>query len=96
MQPGAELAIARLGFEFLRPVPLAPLTLTTRILRKGRRVQELAAELTADLGGTGTRISSAARAHCDCSLSPTDCPEAARRRPRRCPAESKAGPWSTP
>jgi hypothetical protein len=52
-QPGTELAIARLGFEFLRPVPLAPLTLTTRIVRKGRRVQELAAELTADLGGTG-------------------------------------------
>ena len=53
MQPGAELPIARLGFEFLRPVPLAPLTLTTRIVRKGRRVQELTAELTADLGGTG-------------------------------------------
>jgi acyl-coenzyme A thioesterase PaaI-like protein len=53
MQPGAELGIARLGFEFLRPVPLAPLTLTTRIVRKGRRVQELTAELTADLGGTG-------------------------------------------
>ena len=51
IEPGAELPIARLGFEFLRPVPLAPLTLTTRIVRKGRRVQELAAELTADLGG---------------------------------------------
>jgi acyl-coenzyme A thioesterase PaaI-like protein len=50
MQPGAELAIARLGFEFLRPVPLAPLTLTTRIVRNGRRVQELAAELTAASG----------------------------------------------
>jgi hypothetical protein len=52
IEPGAELGIARLGFEFLRPVPLAPLTITTRIVRKGRRVQELAAELTADLGGT--------------------------------------------
>ena len=50
LEPGAELGLARLGFEFLRPVPLAPLSLTTRILRKGRRVQELAAELTADLG----------------------------------------------
>jgi acyl-coenzyme A thioesterase PaaI-like protein len=55
MEPGTELAIARLGFEFLRPVPLAPLTLTTRIVRKGRRVQELAAELSADLGGTGAQ-----------------------------------------
>ncbi|HTD07845.1 MAG TPA: thioesterase family protein [Solirubrobacteraceae bacterium] len=45
MQLGAELRIARLGFEFLRPIPLAPLTLSTRIVRPGRRVQELAAEL---------------------------------------------------
>lgn len=44
-QPGAELRIARLGFEFLRPVPLAPLTLSVRIVRPGRRVQELAGEL---------------------------------------------------
>ena len=26
MEPGAELPIARLGFEFLRPIPLAPLS----------------------------------------------------------------------
>ena len=45
LQPGAELRIARLGFELLRPIPAAPLTLTTRIVRPGRRVQELAAEL---------------------------------------------------
>jgi acyl-coenzyme A thioesterase PaaI-like protein len=47
IEPGTELAIARLGFEFLRPVPMAPLTLTTSIVRPGRRVQELAAELHA-------------------------------------------------
>jgi hypothetical protein len=47
IQPGAELAIARLGFELLRPVPFAPLSLTTRIVRAGRRVQELAGELHA-------------------------------------------------
>jgi len=47
LQPGAELQIARLGFEYLRPVPLAPLALSTRIVRPGRRVQELAAELSA-------------------------------------------------
>jgi hypothetical protein len=45
LQPGAELRLARLGFEFLRPIPLAPLTLTTSIVRPGRRVQELVAEL---------------------------------------------------
>jgi hypothetical protein len=47
MQPGAELPFARLSFEFLRPVPMAPLALTTRITRPGRRVQALEAELSA-------------------------------------------------
>jgi acyl-coenzyme A thioesterase PaaI-like protein len=46
-EPGSELRIARLDFEFLRPIPLAPLQLSTRIVRPGRRVQELAGELTA-------------------------------------------------
>jgi hypothetical protein len=48
MEPGAQLPIARLGFELLKPIPLAPLTLKTRFVREGRRVQELAAELSAD------------------------------------------------
>jgi hypothetical protein len=47
MQPGAELPIARLCFEFLRPIPMAPLRLATNITRPGRRVQALAAELEA-------------------------------------------------
>jgi Thioesterase-like superfamily len=47
LQPGADLRIGRLSFEFLRPIPLAPLTLSTSIVRPGRRVQELAAELRA-------------------------------------------------
>jgi hypothetical protein len=47
MEPGSELRIARLGFEFLRPIPMAPLTMSTRIARSGRRVQELAGELWA-------------------------------------------------
>jgi hypothetical protein len=48
MEPGAQLPIARLGIEFLKPIPLAPLTLKTRFVREGRRVQEMAAELSAD------------------------------------------------
>jgi hypothetical protein len=47
LEPGSHLRIARLGFELLRPIPFAPLTLSTRIVRPGRRVQELAAELSA-------------------------------------------------
>jgi hypothetical protein len=45
VEPGSELPIARLGFELLRPVPYAPLSISTAILRPGRRVQELTAEL---------------------------------------------------
>jgi hypothetical protein len=45
VEPGAQLAIARLGFELLRPIPFAPLSISTRITRPGRRVQELAGEL---------------------------------------------------
>lgn len=56
LAPGAELRIARLGFEFLRPIPLAPLMLSTRILRPGRRVQELAGELYADRGSEGQQL----------------------------------------
>ncbi|HEY2141756.1 MAG TPA: thioesterase family protein [Solirubrobacteraceae bacterium] len=47
IEPGGELRIARLGFELLRPVPSAPLTLSTRVVRAGRRVQELGGELHA-------------------------------------------------
>lgn len=44
-EPGSDLRIARLAFELLRPIPFAPLSLSTRIVRPGRRVQEIAAEL---------------------------------------------------
>jgi hypothetical protein len=47
MEPGSDLQVARLGFEFLRPIPMAPLTMSTRMTRSGRRVQELAGELRA-------------------------------------------------
>jgi acyl-coenzyme A thioesterase PaaI-like protein len=45
IQPGAELSIARLSVQFLRPIPTTPLVLSTTIVRPGRRVQELTAEL---------------------------------------------------
>lgn len=43
--PAEALQTGRLSFQFLRPVPAKPLTLTTSLVRKGRRVQELGAEL---------------------------------------------------
>ncbi len=53
-EPGAELQIGRLGFEFLRPIPFAELEVRTEIVRAGRRVQELAATLTTVPGGSGS------------------------------------------
>ncbi len=44
---GEGLRVARLTVEFLRPVPLAPLTLAVETVRPGRRVQLVSASLTA-------------------------------------------------
>jgi Thioesterase-like superfamily len=48
LHPTPALRTGRLSFQFLRPVPAKPLTLTTEIVRPGRRVQELEAELRDD------------------------------------------------
>jgi hypothetical protein len=45
--PGAEsFQVGRITFEILRPVPIAPLRVSSRILRPGRRVQLVEAELS--------------------------------------------------
>jgi hypothetical protein len=49
-EPLEGAAIARLSFELLKPVPFAPLSVSVTTVRAGRRVQELAAEMHADLG----------------------------------------------
>lgn len=46
MRAESEMKIGRLSFQFLRPVPFSPMRLTCEIVRPGRRVEELAAELT--------------------------------------------------
>jgi len=43
----AGLVAGRLSFEFLRPVPVAPLALELEVLRPGRRVVEMSARLHA-------------------------------------------------
>jgi len=50
--PQPHLRFARFGFEFLRTLPFARLRIETQTVRPGRRVQELAAELYAELGGS--------------------------------------------
>jgi hypothetical protein len=44
-----ELGVARLTYEFLRPVPLEPLSVSTRLVRPGRRVRLI--EATLEAGG---------------------------------------------
>ena len=46
----AEFQVGRLTFEILRPVPIAPVQLQTRVARPGRRVQMVEAELS-DIDG---------------------------------------------
>ena len=41
---------ARLSFDILGPVPVAPLTVTSQVLRPGRRVEQVAATLHAEDG----------------------------------------------
>jgi acyl-coenzyme A thioesterase PaaI-like protein len=53
MPAAPQLSIARLDFAFVRPIPFLPLRLSTRLVRSGRRVQELAGELTVAAGGGG-------------------------------------------
>jgi hypothetical protein len=48
---GEELALARVTYELLRPVPLGELSLEAEVVRPGRRVQLLQASLR-DAGGT--------------------------------------------
>ena len=49
-QTGAGVQIARLTFDFLRPVPLTALTVGTRVVRAGAKVQRLAGSLLAEDG----------------------------------------------
>jgi len=55
-EPLPDARLARLGFELLAPVPFAPLSIELRTVRGGRRVQELSAQLRADLGEDGERL----------------------------------------
>lgn len=47
-ESAVPMAVARLTYEFLRPVPLTPLEVRSRVLRPGRRVQLVEATLHAE------------------------------------------------
>ena len=49
-QAGEGAQVARLTFDFLRPVPMAPLTVSTRVVRAGAKAQRLAGSVLAEDG----------------------------------------------
>jgi hypothetical protein len=55
-EPAPGTQVARMGFELLRPIPFAPLTVAVRTVRPGRRVQELAGEVHAEAGERGREL----------------------------------------
>jgi hypothetical protein len=48
VEPGAEMIVTRVSYEFFSAVPLAPLTIETELVKPGRRVQIAEARLSAD------------------------------------------------
>ena len=74
--PG-PMAIARLTFELLRPVPLVPLVVETELLRPGRKVQLVGASLRVAGDGTEVVRATALRIRADDTLTiPDDLPGA--------------------
>ncbi|WP_406004994.1 thioesterase family protein [Streptomyces sp. NBC_00637] len=57
-RPGArpDMRVARLSYEIMRPVPLSPLTVATRVLRAGRSTELVEAALTPDGGRDVMRV----------------------------------------
>lgn len=49
-QPGAEMRVARVTYELVRPVPVGELGVEAEVVRPGRRVQLVRARLRADDG----------------------------------------------
>jgi hypothetical protein len=49
------MRVARVTFDIIRPVPITALTVTTRLLRAGRSVAAIEAELTSDGAGAAMR-----------------------------------------
>jgi hypothetical protein len=51
-----DMRVARLTFDIARPVPVAALTVTTRVIRSGRSVEVVEAELGADGAPAAMRV----------------------------------------
>src|SRR5262249_47265003 len=77
------LRVARLTVDLMRPVPVAPLTLETEVLREGRKIQVIAVRL----GANGNEVVRATALRI--RREPRDLPSTAA-----CPLTDVAGPES--
>jgi hypothetical protein len=82
----AEFQIGRISFDILRSVPIAPLRVSARVLRPGRRVQLVEAELS-DAAGEPLMRASAWRIR----IAPVDLPEEAIATPAPPPGPEQGG-----
>ena len=83
----AGTRIGRIAIEILRPVPLEPLTVATRVERPGRNVELVAAELATAADGTAVAVATRLAPACRAEPTPVP-PDAATRRPAPSPAPS--------
>lgn len=67
-----DMRLTRIGFEIIRPVPIKPLTVQTRVLRAGRTVELIEASLAPE-GGTEVMRATALRIR----MAPGSVPEVA-------------------
>lgn len=75
--------VGRISFEILRPIPIAPVEVTTRVLRPGRRVRLVEAELAVE----GEVLMRAAAWQLE--IAPVELPAGAGERPPAPPAPEK-------
>ncbi len=78
MDAPTEMAVTRLTVDLMRPVPTVPLSIETRVVRTGRRIQVLEGRLDAD----GNEVAAATALR----LRVADVPVPAHRRPEPLPA----------
>lgn len=67
-EPGPPMHVARLTLELLRPVPLAPLQIATRVTRPGKKVQLLEASMATTDGTEVVRASGLRIRHAEVEL----------------------------
>jgi acyl-Coa thioesterase superfamily protein/acyl-CoA thioesterase superfamily protein len=66
----ADMRVARITYDIGRPVPVAPLTVTTRVVRSGRSVEVVEAELAPD-GAAPVMRAAALRIRTESDAAPT-------------------------